>query len=295
MLAIRLLAVVGLALSIPTLGWADTFDYYTNTVLTDAVRNDQLQSIDVLTPELIAEHFSVLPDASGAFVVVQTNDRRFAKLLIRSARVKVSDDQLVALLLVERFTTYREATERAVHADNDNLHLYAGFRLNLDHGQIVPEDLGGDVMVVAEEGAPLNLSLKPVGEAKMYLLTEALPNVIPKNPRQPTVGAEFSPTYFTGTYQLHDDGRRSGELQLEATEEGDVTGSFYSDKDGQKYEVAGKVGTPRHTIRFTIKFPRTVQTFDGFLFTGDAAALTGSSTLEGRVAGFYAVRMTDEE
>ena len=50
-----------------------------------------------------------------------------------------------------------------------------------------------------------------------------------------------------GTYRLLDDGRRSGSLTLKVADNGDVTGSFYSDKDGKKYDVTGKIGTPTGT------------------------------------------------
>jgi hypothetical protein len=75
---------------------------------------------------------------------------------------------------------------------------------------------------------------------------------------------------------------------------GAVTGAYYSDKEGQKYEVTGKIGSPNHAIQFTIKFPRTEQVFSGWLFTGDANALCGSSRLERREAGFYAIRVEQD-
>ena len=77
-------------------------------------------------------------------------------------------------------------------------------------------------------------------------------------------------------------------------EGGEVTGSYVSDKDGEKYEVVGKVGMPPHSIHFTVKFPRAEQTFDGWLFTGDGKVLTGSSRLLDREAGFYALRVEEK-
>ena len=72
--------------------------------------------------------------------------------------------------------------------------------------------------------------------------------------------------------------------------EGGVTGSYYSDKDGQKYDVQGKIGTPQHAIEFRIRFPRVEHTFKGMLFTGDGKAMAGASRLAEREAAFYAVR-----
>jgi hypothetical protein len=108
------------------------------------------------------------------------------------------------------------------------------------------------------------------------------------------IGPTFEPRYFNGTYKLHDDGRRSGTLTLEVANDGDVSGTYFSDKDGQKYEVSGKIGVTRHSLQFAIKFPRTQQHFTGWLFTGDGKALTGFSRLQDREAGFYALRVQEE-
>ena len=107
------------------------------------------------------------------------------------------------------------------------------------------------------------------------------------------MGDKFEPRYFNGTYKLHDDGRRSGTLELKVDDEGAVTGSYYSDKDGQKYEVKGKIGTPLYNIQFTIKLPRTEQTFQGWMFTGDGKAIVGTSRIVQHETGFYAVRIED--
>src|SRR5262249_42284365 len=102
------------------------------------------------------------------------------------------------------------------------------------------------------------------------------------------------PRYFNGTYQLYDDGRRSGKLTLKVTESGEVTGAYYSDKDGRKYEVKGKVGSPAHSVQFTVKFPQTEQAFHGWLFTGNGKAMAGTSRLQEWEAGFYALRAEEE-
>jgi hypothetical protein len=51
---------------------------------------------------------------------------------------------------------------------------------------------------------------------------------------------------------------------------------------------------PPHSVEFTVQFPRSEQTFKGWLFTGDARAITGSSRLGEREAGFYAVRVEEK-
>src|SRR5262249_6371324 len=134
----------------------------------------------------------------------------------------------------------------------------------------------------------------PVGKAKIYLVTKPLPGTEPKKADKVVIGETFEPRYFNGTYKFYDDGRRSGKLVLKVLANGEVTGDYFSDKDGQKYEVFGKVGVPKHSIQFTIKFPRTEQVFQGWLFTGDGKALTGSARMQDRETGFYALRMEQE-
>lgn len=274
-------------------GWADTFDAYTNKVLADAVKakNERLTLVTEVTPELFAQHSQVLRDAPGAFLIVYTNDQRYAKLLARPARVRVGRDGLEPMILIGQFATFREASERAVRVSGKDRHLFPGFRFHLDYGQVVPERLGGDVeAVLTDPKDPLSVSLKPLGEAKMWILTEPLPEVKPEKSENPVVGGEFKPEYFAGSYQLHDDGRRSGEMKLKVADDGVVTGAFFSDRDGREYEIEGKISTPRHAITFTIKFPQTMQTFQGMMFTGDGKAITGTAKLEGRETGFYALR-----
>ena len=76
-------------------------------------------------------------------------------------------------------------------------------------------------------------------------------------------------------------------------DDGIVTGAYYSDKDGSKYEVRGKVGNPDHAIRFSVQFPRAEQSFTGYLFTGDGKHLAGTSIMNEREAGFFATRVED--
>jgi hypothetical protein len=176
-------------------------------------------------------------------------------------------------------------------ASGKNLYLFPGFRFSLDLGQVVPEGIAADLRFTAEGDT---IAAEPVGKAKIYLLTKGLPEAAPKKTAKLVVGETFEPRYFNGTFRLYDDGRRSGKLKLEVADNGEVTGAYYSDKDGEKYEVKGAIRTPQHAITFTVKFPRSEQVFQGWLFTGDARVLTGSSRLLEREAGFYAVRVEEE-
>jgi hypothetical protein len=283
--------LTAVAVTLPQTARADAFDAYTNPILRKAPAAEGVQEVKQLTPALLADHDRVLPDIAPAFVIVQTNQGRFSKLLVQAARQKVSADRVVPILLVERYVTYKEGTDESVLAAGKNLYLFPGFRLSLDLGQVVPEELGGDLRFVADGD---KVYTEPVGKAKLYLVTRPLPEAAPKKTPKFVIGDKFEPRYFNGTFRLYDDGRRSGKLTLKVEDGGDVTGAFVSDKDGEKYDVSGKVGMPQHSIQFTIKYPRTEETFQGWLFTGDGKALTGTSRMLDHDAGFYAVRVEEE-
>ncbi len=281
-----LLATVAL-LAGPRALFADHFDRYTNPVLAKAIAAPGVKEVKQLTPSLIADSDGVLPDHAGALVIIKTNEGRYSKLIVQSARQKVKKTA-VPILLIDRFVTYREGTERTIQAQGQNVHLFEGFSFSLDLGQVVPPALGGDLRLVV---AGRKVYTEPLGNAKLYLVTKPPPIPEAKTAAPTAFGEPFEARYFNGTYKLYDDGRRSGSLTLKVTGQGDVTGEFYSDKDGRKYDVVGKVGTPRHAIQFTIKFPRTREVFRGWMFTGDGKAIAGSSRLEDREAGFYALRV----
>jgi hypothetical protein len=270
---------------------ADAFDRNTNFVLARAPGSEGVQAVKQLSAEQIGDHDGAVPGTMGTLLVVKTNDGRWAKLLVQSAFQKKDGKQL-PILLLDRYVTYKEGQERAVQAAGQNVQLYAGFQFSLDLGQVVPAELGGDLRLRADGKG--GWRVEPVGRGELYLVTRPLPGTEPKKTNRPTVGEVFESRFFNGTYKLHDDGRRSGTLKLAVTPDGEVTGSYFSDRDGQKYEVHGKLGASKHAIQFTIKFPRTEQLFHGWMFTGDARAITGFSRLQERETGFYALRVQDE-
>jgi hypothetical protein len=232
-----------------------------------------------------------LKGLAGTFLVVKTNDNRWGKLLVQYALHKTGEGKALPMVSIERFVTFKEGQERAVQAASQSVNLYPGFRFNLDLGQVVPEELGGDLRFVLDGDKQY---LEALGKAKVYLLTKPLPEAVPPKSEKVVVGDKFELKYFNGTYELRDDGRRSGKLTLKVSDEGGVTGTYVSDKDGSAYDVRGRVGNPQHAIEFTVQFPRSEQMFKGWLFTGDAKAIAGSSRLGDREAGFYAVRIEEK-
>jgi hypothetical protein len=285
-----LLAVLALA-AVPPVVRADAFDLYINTVLEKVPTAGGVEEVKRLTPSVLADHAQVLPNTAAAFVVVRTNEGRFSKLLVQAARQKRPKGTTVPVLLIERFVTYRAGQEQAVQAQGQNVRLFAGFEFSLDLGQVVPPSVGGDLRFVADKGKTY---AEPVGKAKVYLLSKPLPEAAPRKDAKFVVGATFEPRYFNGTYKLYDDGRRSGTLHLKVGAKNGVTGTYYSDKDGRKYTVSGKVGNQPNAVQFTIVFPRTRQVFQGWMFTGDGKAITGSSRLQDRDTGFYAMRVEEK-
>lgn len=268
----------------------DDFDRYTNPVLTRAPVAKGVKEIKQLTRDLITDYDRVLPKTGSALVIVRTNGGRFSKLLVQSLRQKVDAEKTIPILYVDRFVTYKEGEERTVAASGRRLALFPGFRLSLDLGQVVPEQLGGDLRFVVDGD---KVFAEPVGKARLYLLTAPMPEAAPRKDPKVVIGETFEAAYFNGTYKLRDDGRRSGTLKLSVDKDGSVRGAYYSDRDGQKYDVIGKVGAPPSTIQFTVKFPRSEQTFQGWMFTGDGKAITGTSRIVQHEAGFYAVRVDE--
>jgi hypothetical protein len=284
--SVFLLAALTFAVAIPAR--ADVFDFYTNPVLDKTIESKNVKEIKQLTPNMIVDHDRVLPGIPSAFVIVRTNGNRLAKLLVQAAKQKIDADNAVPILLVERFVTYKDGEEQTRHAEGKDLSLFAGFRFGLDLGQVVPEVLRGDLRFVVDGN---KVYTETVGKAKMYLVTKYDPAVAPKKAGPFVMGAKFDPKYFAGTFKLHDDGRRSGKLILKVAADGGVTGAYYSDKDGQKYDVEGKIGSPPYSIEFRVRFPRTEQHFKGMLFTGNGKAIAGTSRMAERDAAFYAVRV----
>jgi hypothetical protein len=267
---------------------ADAFDHYTNPVLDKLVEGKNVKEVKRLTAAMIVDNDAVLPRTTSAFLVVRTNGDRYAKLLVQAGKQRVGKDKALPVLIVNRFVTYKEGEEQAVQASGKEMSLYDGFRLSLDLGQVVPAEVGGDLRFVVKDGKTYT---EPLGKAKLYVVTKHDPKVVPKKAGKFVMGEKFEAKHFNGTYKLHDDGRRAGKLVLKVGEDSkEVTGWYYSAKDGSKYEVKGKVGVPAHSIELTVKFPRTEQVFKGMLFTGDGKAMAGTSKMVEREAAWYATR-----
>jgi hypothetical protein len=285
----RALAVILSTLLLAPFTAADSFDYYLNRLLERLPKEPGVDRVKTLTPLDLSDHDQVLPGVKGALVVVKSNEGRMAKLLVEAARQKVSKEKSLPILILHRYVTYRDGEDKTVVAHGRDVRLFAGFRFNLDIGQVVPEDYPADVRFVADGE---NVHLEPVGSAEMYLVTKHHPDAKPsKSDKVVVTGDKFEPRYINGTYKIYDDGRRSGTLTLKLRDNNKhLLGHYYSDKDGAKYDVEGNIGAQPHLVQFRIIFPRTQQEYFGYVFTGDARVIAGFSRLQERETGFYAVR-----
>lgn len=288
------IALVPILLALATNGLvrAEVFDRYTNAVLAQALQQNQLSPVQALTPDQINDAPKLIPNSNGALVFVKTANGFHAKLLVLFAQQKIGE-QTLPVLVVERFVTYRPNSERAVAAEGRNLHLYPGFVLHLEIGQIVPANVSGHLRVVSD--AKKGEYVEALGTTRMYLVTKPLPGTEVKKSARPAPDENYRIEFFKGTFRLFDDGRNSGILRLEVDEQGNLRGEFISDATGNKYPVSGKVGpNPRHAVQFTIQFPKSVQHFSGYIFTRGGQAICGSSKFQEREAGFYAIRTNED-
>jgi hypothetical protein len=276
-------------------GWllparADVFDRYTNAVLSKATEADGLKPADKLTAALVAQHSQLLPGSSAALVVVKTNSGRYSKLLLQLARQRTAKGSL-PIALIERFVTYKEGEEQAILSAGGPVHLYHGFHFSLDLGQVVPSEVGGDLSFWAMPGETW---LQPVDSARLFVVTRPLPGTEARKLPRPMIGESFEARFFAGTYRLLDDGRRTARLVLRVSDEGQVSGEYVSEASGRSYEVSGRVGNPKHTVQFTVRFPQTEQLFQGWMFTHEGKYITGWTRIEEREFGWLAVRQDSD-
>jgi len=120
----RLLLIGFLFLIKPVLVRADNFEEYTNQVLQKMVDDGFCKESDSISLKDIADLDSVLPGIQAGFIIVKTNEGRFSRSLVQFARQKIDANNATPMILLERFTTYREGEERTVLASSKNVALF---------------------------------------------------------------------------------------------------------------------------------------------------------------------------
>ena len=263
----------------------------------DRVEGDRLQRLlreDKLKPETGLGERDLLaippafPDERSAFLVVKTDRGNFARLLVSPAFRKPANGEgdLVPIMRVDRFDTFEPGKLGSRTARGSNLFLFEGFQLDLDAGQVVPDNQGADLVVKpAGKGA---VRLIPAGGASLY---SAKTPVRPETPEAgPSPGPGVIPGDFGGRYLLNADGRWTGLLELKVADR-QITGRFRSEANGTAYDVTGEVAAELpNRATFTVRFPRTEQEYEAFLWTEGKWALAGTFRMLDRPAGFFAVR-----
>jgi hypothetical protein len=274
--------------------WAqgDEFERIEGEVLAAAVRSKDAEVHSQLTLGALGTLPSVLRDARSALLVVVTDQGNLTRLLLAPALRKApgSDREPVPVLVLERFDTFDAGSVANRLARGRDLILFDGFQVDLDSGQVVPAEQGGDLQFRAggEEGP----RLVALGQAKLYTLTKSpLTAALAADAERPSPGRAVLPGDFTGRYRLFANGQWSGTLDLKVDEGGSVTGRFRSDSSGSAYPVGGQVAPDvPHKVSFRITYPRTQQDFEGFLWTEGKGAIAGTLTMLNRAYGFFALR-----
>jgi hypothetical protein len=280
-LALLLLVV----LSVPSL--SQEFDRLEGPVLASLLDRPEVSGREAISVTDMAALPVVFRESRATPVVVKTDQGNLARLLIVPGFRKApgAEGEPVPTFVLERFETFAMPGARDRLARGRDLTLFAGFQVDLDSGQLVPEGQGGDLRMVIDEKEVPRLTV--VGGSRIYTFTESpLPAA---TGTRPSSGRLVVPADFNGRYRLFANGQWTGALELTVTD-GDVVGRFRSDQTGTSYPVAGQTGSPSHRIRFTVTLPRTKLDYDGHIFTDGKGAIAGTVTLLGRPFGFVAIR-----
>ena len=277
-----------LILTVPS-AFGGEFDRLEGDALARIAKSNDSQSHAALSVQELDSLPIGLAETRAAFAVVRTGQGNYARLLVSPALRKSmgGDGQALPVVVLERFDTFEPGASGSRLAKGANVVLFEGFQIDLDSGLIVPPGQGGDLeFVKAGKGGG---SLKALGSSVLITLTKPMPNA-PAQPG-PSPGKSVLPGDFSGRFTLFADGRWSGMLELQVSDDRQLSGRFRSEANGTSYPVKGQVSaeTPQKAA-FTIKFPRSEQQYDAFLFSAGKTTLAGSFLMGDRPFGFYAIR-----
>jgi hypothetical protein len=274
----------------PALG--DDFNRIAGPFLVELMaRADAHSHVNLTTAQLEALP-EVLPRARSAFLIIKTDEGNLAKLLVSTGLRKQSSNAksapIVPVLVLERFETLEANKYSSFKARGKEVVLFGGFSYDLDSGQVVPDGMGGDIVLksTGENGPQLN----GLGETRIYTFDRSVaPPPVARG--RPSAGKAVEPNDFTGSYSLIANGQWSGNLEIHVKEGGEVSGRFRSDLNGAVYPVSGKVAADKpQRISFTIQFPRAQQEYDGVLWNEGKNVFAGTLTMLERPYSFVAVR-----
>jgi hypothetical protein len=268
---------------------AGEFDRVEGDVIAGLIRGGDAKAHTTLTIGEMDALPTVLKDTRAALLLVKTSQGNYARLLAVPALRKPpqGDASPLPVLLLERFDTFEPGRSASRVARGSGMVLFDGFQVDLDAGIVVPEGQGGDLVFRAKDGA--GPRIEPTGNASLYSVSK--PIAVAETAGKPSRGAGVVASDATGRYTLYADGRWSGLLELIVSDDRQITGRFRSEPGGNSYSVRGEVASdPPNKLTFTIKFPRTEQEYEGFLWTEGKWGLAGTFTMIDRRFGFFAVR-----
>jgi hypothetical protein len=279
LLAVLLLSPVALA---------DDFDRLEGPALGLIAASDRVEP----RPHLLALDLAALPTPlkglRSPVLLVKTDQGNLARVQAAAGAIakKGNAEEFLSIVALERFATFEAGSFTKRLAKGRDLLLFSGFAFDLDRGQVVPPGQGGDLVLKGEGDA---LTIEPGEGAALLVITQ--PPDFPANPEGvPSPTRAILPTDYTGRFFLYADGSASGRLDL-TIEEQIVTGRFRSEETGATFPVTGSItDDPQPRIRFSIRFPRSTDEYDGLLFSDGKGAIAGTVLQQDRPHAFFAIR-----
>lgn len=230
----------------------------------------------------------VLPDSRATLLLAKTAEGNLARLLVSPGlrKSQSADGPPLKVLLVERFDTFELPGAQKRLATGRDLVLFDGFRLDLDLGQVVPENQGEDLVFKADEKQGALVTSRTA----QFLVFNERP-MVDRAITNPSRRQAVAPLDFAGRYSFSANGQWNGMLELAPADDGTVSGRFRSDDSGNSYRVVGQIGkAAKNQIELTIQFPRSEMSVSGWLWTEGKNAISGTTSFLNRTYGFVAVR-----
>lgn len=270
-----------------TLSAADVFDRQTSSTIKKLIESND--AVAEITLESSAKLKPLSASITSPCVLIKTDEGNLAKALISWGGLKRTSGKQIPILLIERYTTYREDRPDLTKAHGKDVMLFPGFGFNFDLGQVVPVEEGADIEFT-EKG-----TLKGRGAAK----------IVPMNPPQLSAtdaSSKHDPLDhegviakdFSGTWKLNADGRWLGEWELKVDEGGRATGKFTSDESRNTYDLSGQVGSLPNNLKLDVFLANAQMAVDAYLWTKDKSMMAGTVTLSDRKFGFVATRVVEK-
>ncbi len=281
--------VFAIALTSNTIGRAGEFDRLEGAQLAAIAKGTDVIRHQRITMRALDQLPTAFKDTRAPFLIVKTSQKNLARLLVSPALRKPpgGEGPPIPVFVLERFDTFEPGRAGSRLAKGAGLLLFDGFQVDLDSGQVVPDGQGGDL--IFKNGGKDGPWIEAVGSAEIY--SPKSPLTPDKAAAGPSPGRAVLPGDFSGRYRLYADGRWSGLLELEVAADRQVSGRFRSEANGTTYPVTGEVQLdPTNKVLFKVKFPRSEQDYDGFLWTEGKSAISGTFAMGEKTFGFTALR-----